>query len=127
MIQLIADEIVAYDIKSKKILSFDEAIKKCMDDMLPPILTKIYEVFSKNSIDIKGTTCDVVIDGELCAEAVEVILNCTIDMSKLKGNREDIFSCLNYIYDLFADNKKEYGISSSEIRPTQSIIFNIAF
>lgn len=123
----IIDGCVAYDIKAKKILSFDEGIKKCMDDMLPPILTKVYEVFSKSNIDTKGLTCDVVIEGELCAEEVEIVLNCTIDISKLKGNREVIFSCLNYAYDLFADNKKEYGISSSAIIPTQSISFSIVF
>lgn len=121
------DGCVAYDIKSKKILSFDDGIKKCMDDKLPPVLTKVCEVFNKNNIDTKGLTCDVVIDGEVFTETVEIVMDCTIDISKLKGNRDDIFSCLNYIYDLFADNKKEYGISSSNINPTQSISFNIAF
>lgn len=121
---LIADEIVAYDIKSKKILSFNDGIKKCMDDMLPPILTKIYEVFSKNSIDIKGTTCDVVIDGELCAEAVEVVLTCSIDISKLKWNNDVMYSCLSNIYDVLAKNKK-HGISIFNITPPSSITFDI--
>ena len=121
---LIIDGCVAYDIKAKKILSFNDGIKKCMDDMLPPILTKIYEVFSKNSIDTKGLTCDVVIDGELCAETVEVILNCNIDMSKLKWTKDVMYSCLNDIYDVLAKNKK-YSISSSNITPPSSIFFDI--
>ena len=67
---LIIDGCVAYDIKAKKILSFNDGIKKCMDDMLSPILIEIYTIFIKSGIDTKGLTCDVVIDGELYAEAV---------------------------------------------------------
>ena len=122
---LIIDGCVAYDIKAKKILSFNDGIKKCMDDMLPPILTEIYTIFMKSNIDTKGLTCDVVIDGELCAEAVEVVLNCNIDMSKLKGNREDIYSCIDYVNDMLIDDKKKYGISRVTIKDVTSITFDI--
>ena len=123
---LIIDGCVAYDIKAKKILSFNDGIKKCMDDMLPPILTEIYTIFIKNSVDTKGLTCDVVIDGELCAEAVEIVLNCNIDISKLKWDDDVMYSCLSNIYDVLAKNKK-YGISTYNITPPSSIFFDIVF
>ena len=123
---LIIDGCVAYDIKAKKILSFNDGIKKCMDDMLPPILIEIYTIFIKSGIDTKGLTCDVVIDGELCAEAVEIVLNCNIDISKLKWNDDVMYSCLSDIYDVLA-NKKKYGISISNITPKSSIFFDIIF
>ena len=121
---LIIDGCVAYDIKAKKILSFNDGIKKCMDDMLPPILTEIYTIFSKNSIDTKGLTCDVVIDGELYAEAVEIVFNCNIDISKLKWTKDVMYSCLNDIYDVLSKNKK-HGISIFNVTPPSSIFFDI--
>ena len=123
---LIIDGCVAYDVKAKKILSFNDGIEKCMDDMLPPILTEIYSILVKSSVDTKGLTCDVVIDGELCAEAVEIVLNCNIDISKLKWNDDVMYSCLSDIYDVLA-NKKKYGISISNITPKSSIFFDIVF
>lgn len=115
-----------YFIKDK-ILSFNDGIKKCMDDMLPPILTEIYTIFIKNNIDTKGLTCDVVIDGELCAEAVEIVLNCNIDMNKLKGNKDDIYSCIEYAHELLDEDKKKYGISRVTNKDVYSISFEIAF
>lgn len=124
---LIIDGCVAYDIKAKKILSFNDGIKKCMDDMLSPILIEIYTIFIKSGIDTKGLTCDVVIDGELCAEAVEIVLNCNIDMNKLKGNKDDIYSCIEYAHEVLAEDKKKYGISRVTNKDVYSISFEIAF
>lgn len=121
------DGCVVYDVKAKKILSFNDGIKKCMDDMLPPILTEIYTIFIKNNIDTKGLTCDVVIDGELFAEAVEIALNCNIDMNNLKGNNEDIYSCIDYACELLSEDKRKYGISRMTNKDVYSISFEIVF
>lgn len=119
------DGCVAYDTKTKKIVSFDEAINKSMDDKLPSILALISSAFTGNNMDVSDVVCDVTIRGVIYDDAIEVILDCEVDTIKIDGNFDDICSCIDYVYDTLLDDKKKYGISRVTNKDVTSITFDI--
>lgn len=121
---LSGDGCVAYDLKSKKIVSFEEAINKSMHDKLPSILALISNAFTGNNMDVSDVVCDVTIRGVIY-DAIEVILDCEVDTIKIDGNFDDICSCIDYVYDTLLGDKKKYGISRVTNKDVTSITFDI--
>lgn len=119
------DGCVAYDTKSKKIVSFKEAINKSMDDKLPNILALISSAFTGNNMDVSDVVCDVTIRGVIYDDAIEVVLDCEVDTIKIDGNFDDICSCIDYVDDMLVDDKKKYGISRVTNKDVTSITFDI--
>lgn len=122
---LSGDGCVAYDLKSKKIVSFEEAINKSMDDKLPSILALISSAFTGNNMDVSDVVCDVTIRGAIYDDAIEVVLDCEVDTIKIDGNFDDICSCIDYVYDTLLGDKKKYGISRVTNKDVTSITFDI--
>lgn len=119
------DGCVAYDTKTKKIVSFEEAINKSMDDKLPSILALISSAFTGNNMDVSDVVCDVTIRGVIYDDAIEVVLDCEVDTIKIDGNFDDICSCIDYVYDTLLGDKKKYGISRVTNKGVTSITFDI--
>lgn len=122
---LSGDGCVAYDTKNKKIVSFDEAINKSMDDKLPSILAKVSSVFTGNDVDVSNVVCDVTIRGVIYDDVIEVILDCEVDASKIGGNFNDICSCIGFVDDMLWEDKKKYGISRVTLKGATSVTFDI--
>lgn len=121
---LSGDGCVAYDLKSNKIVSFEEAINKSMHDKLPSILALISNILG-NNMDVSDVVCDVTIRGVIYDDAIEVILDCEVDTIKIDGNFDDICSCIDYVYDTLLGDKKKYGISRVTNKDVTSITFDI--